>query len=271
MGPDPPPPPPDVTETFVGTGDIGQCGLNGAALTAALLDNIPGTVFTTGDNAYPDGTGRDFAECYDPFWGRHKGRTRPTPGNHDYYTPGAQAYYNYFGAAANPPDGYYSYRLGAWQIFALNSEISAFPGSPQYMWLRNELTLNPTRCALAYFHHPVFGSGANGSNPHMQEVWRLLRDLGADVIVAGHNHSYERFAPQNADGGPDPARGIRQFVVGTGGAELTGFPSVRANSEVRNNTTWGVLKLTLRPDRYDWQFVPVAGQSFSDSGSDTCH
>jgi hypothetical protein len=267
-------PPPFVggVETLVGAGDIGWCGLEGASLTASLLDEIPGTVFTVGDNAYPAGAPQDFANCYGPTWGRHRGRTRPTPGNHDYQSPGAAGYFDYFGASAGVPgEGYYGYRLGAWHIIALNSEISAFPGSAQYEWLRAEVAANPARCVLAYFHTPVFGSGTNGSNPHMQAVWTVLYASGADVIVTGHNHSYERFAPQDPNGRPDPARGIRQFVVGTGGALLTGFSSVRANSEIRNGTTWGVLKLTLYADRYDWEFVPVRGQAFSDRGSAGCH
>ena len=240
-------------------------------MTAALLDTIPGTVFTTGDNAYFNGSAQDFVQCYQPSWGRHKSRTRPTPGNHEYHTPGASGYFGYFGSAAgNAGEGWYSYPLGAWHIFALNSETSAFPGSAQYVWLRNELTANPTRCALAYFHTPVFGSGTNSGNPQMQAVWALLQESGVDVIVAGHNHSYERFAPQDSTGRRDP-RGIRAFVVGTGGAPLTGFPSTAANSEVRDGNTWGVLRLTLRPESYDWQFVPVAGRSFTDTGSDTCH
>jgi hypothetical protein len=160
--------------------------------------------------------------------------------------------------------------LGAWHVFALNSETSAFPGSAQYVWLRGELTANPTRCALAYFHTPVFGSGANGGSTQMQAVWALMQESGVDVIVGGHNHTYERFAPQDSNGRPDP-RGIRQFVVGTGGAPLVGFRFIAANSEVRDNSTWGVLKLTLRPESYDWQFIPVAGRSFSDAGSDMCH
>jgi calcineurin-like phosphoesterase family protein len=270
--PPPPPPPPGLVETLVGAGDIGWCGLQGAALTASLLDRISGTVFTAGDNAYPNGSSRDFADCYEPFWGRHKSRTRPVPGNHEYNTSGAGGYFGYFGVNAGPPGlGFYAYQLGAWQILALNSEVSAFPGSPQFEWLRRELAANPTRCTLAYFHNPVFGSGTNGGNPHMQAIWTVLYASGADVIINGHNHSYERFAPQDPDGRPDSARGIRQFVVGTGGAELTGFPSIRPNSEVRNANTWGVLRLTLRSDRYEWEFMPVAGQSFSDSGGDNCH
>lgn len=274
-----PPSTPDPTaiepteEVFVGAGDIAWCGLPGAGLTATLLDAISGTVFTAGDNAYPRGTSEDFRRCYDPSWGRHKARTRPVPGNHDYGdgATDAAAYFSYFGANAGPSGlGYYSYRLGAWHIIALNSEISAFPGSPQDQWLRADLTVDSSRCALAYFHTPVFGSGSNGGNPHMQAIWRRLYESGVDVVVNGHNHSYERFAPQDPDGRFDPSRGIRQFVVGTGGAQLTDFPRIRANSEARSGT-WGVLKLTLRADRYDWEFVPVAGQSFSDFGGASCH
>jgi len=268
-----PPPPPIVgDEVFVGAGDIGWCGSDGGPnLTAPLLDRIPGTVFSAGDGAYLFGSSEDYRNCYDPSWGRQKARTRPVPGNHDYETLGAAGYFAYFGASAGPPGlGYYSYGLGAWHIVALDSEISAFPGSPQEQWLRADLTVNPSKCALAYFHTPVFGSGTNGSNPHMQVVWRVLYEFGVDVVINGHNHSYERFAPQDPDGEFDSARGIREFVAGTGGAPLTGFPRIRPNSEVRSST-WGVLKLTLAANRYDWEFVPVAGASFSDSGNGICH
>ena len=275
--PSPPPVPPPVAppasdEVFVGAGDIGWCGADGRSnLTASLLDGISGTVFTAGDNAYFSGSSEDFRNCYEPSWGRHKARTRPTPGNHEYETPGALGYFAYFGASAGPSGlGYYSYPLGAWHIIALNSEISAFPGSPQLEWLRADVAANRTLCTLAYFHTPVFGSGTNGGNEQMRAAWRVLYEFGVDVVVNGHNHSYERFALQDPDGGSNPVRGIRQFTVGTGGAPLTDFPRIRPNSEIRNST-WGVLKLTLRSDRYEWQFLPVAGASFSDSGSATCH
>ena len=260
-------------ETLAGAGDIAWCGLEGSELTASLLDRISGTVFTAGDNAYPLGSRDDFLRCYEPTWGRHKARTRPVPGNHDYGdgTTDASGYFAYFGSAAGPPGfGYYSYQLGAWHVIALNSEISAFPGSPQINWLRADLAADSSPCTLAIFHTPVFVSGSNGSNPQMQVAWRSLYEFGVDVIVNGHNHSYERFAPQDPDGRFDPARGIREFVVGTGGAQLTGFPRILPNSEVRRSA-WGVLKLTLSADRYDWEFLPVAGQSFSDSGSAICH
>ena len=270
-GPDPIPPP-ATTATLVGAGDIGWCGSDGGPeQTAALLDTISGTVFTAGDNAYFSGTTLDFTQCYQPSWGRHKGRTRPTPGNHEYIGPGALGYFGYFGdAAGNFGEGWYSYRLGAWHVYALNSETSAFPGSAQYEWLRTELAANPTRCALAYFHTPVFSSGTNGSSTQMQAAWTLLQENGVDVIVAAHNHNYERFAPQDSNGRADP-RGIRQFVVGTGGAPLTPLRGTLPNLQVRDASTWGVLKLTLKPDSYDWQFVPVAGRSFSDSGTEACH
>jgi hypothetical protein len=258
---------------FVGAGDIGWCGPDGGpSLTAALLDGVSGTVFVAGDSAYLHGSTENYRDCYEPSWGRFKVRTRPAPGNHEYETPGAAGYFTYFGANAGPSGlGYYSFNLEAWHIISLDSEISAFPGSPQIEWLRADLVANPRQCTLAFFHTPVFGSGANGSNTQMQVAWRVLYDAGADVVINGHNHSYERFMPQDPEGTNDPTRGIREFVVGTGGAPLTDFPRVRGNSEVRNNSTWGVLKLTLRPNRYDWMFLPVAGATFSDSGSASCH
>jgi acid phosphatase type 7 len=261
----------DIEAVLVGAGDIGWCGADGnPQATARLLDSVPGTVFTTGDNAYMTGSADNFRQCYNPAWGRHLSRTRPTPGNHDYETPGAAGYFSYFGANAGSSGlGYYSYQAGAWLVLALNSEVPAAMGSAQLAWVRHELTATPTRCALAYFHHPLFGSGTNGSDPRMRDAWRELYDLGVDVVLSGHSHSYERFAPQDPDGRFDPQRGIREFVVGTGGAPLTGFPRVQANSEVRSST-WGVLKLTLRPTAYAWEFVPVPGQAFMDSGTANC-
>jgi hypothetical protein len=267
-----PVPTPGPDEVFVGAGDIGSCEPNSAPnLTAALIDRIPGTVFTTGDNAYSSGSASDFKNCYEPWWGRFKERTRPSPGNHDYETAGASGYFAYFGASAGPTGlGYYSYNLGSWHIISLNSETSAFPGSPQMVWLHGDLMSNRSLCTLAYFHTPVFGSGSNGGSVQMQAIWRELYNFDVDIVVNGHNHSYERFAPQTPDGAGDPVRGIREFVVGTGGAPLNGFPTLQTNSEIRSST-WGVLKLTLGTARYNWEFVPVAGASFIDSGSATCH
>ena len=253
---------------FVGAGDIANCGHSNDEATAKLLDSIPGTVFTTGDNVYPDGTAAQFTNCYAPTWGRHKDRTRPAPGNHDYHTAGAAGYFNYFGAAAGDPGkGYYSYNLGAWHIISLNSEVTS---SAQEQWLRADLAANNSRCTLAYWHHPRFSSGQHGNSTRSQAFWQALYEAGADVVLNGHDHTYQRFALQNPSGQADPNRGIREFVVGTGGAGLYPFPTTQPNTEVRNNTTFGVLKLTLHATSYDWQFVPIAGQTFSDSGSADC-
>jgi hypothetical protein len=264
------------TTVLVGAGDIARCSRDEDEETAKLLDNIAGTVFTLGDNAYPDGTALQFSDCYDPTWGRHKARTRPAPGNHDYHTPGASGYFNYFGAAAGEVDkGYYSYDAGDWHIIVLNSECAEVGGcerdSPQGQWLQADLAANPSACTLAYWHHPRFSSSSvHGSNARYQDFWQLLYDAGADVVLNGHDHTYERFAPQDPTGIADPGRGMREFVVGTGGAGLYAFGTPEPNSEVREDNTHGVLKLTLYPTSYDWEFIPIAGQTFTDSGSAAC-
>lgn len=255
---------------FVGAGDIAVCSRIQDEETAKLLDNIAGTVFTLGDNAYPDGTLSQFNDCYDPSWGRHKSRTKPVPGNHDYHVSGAAGYFDYFGAAAGDRSkGYYSYDLGAWHIIALNSEIAQGAGSVQEQWLRTDLASNPSVCTLAYWHKPRFSSGQHGNNTASQALWRALYEHRADVVLNGHDHTYERFAPQDPSGQADP-NGIREFVVGTGGVALYPFPTIQPNSEVRNNIAHGVLKLTLHATSYDWQFVPIAGQTFTDSGTADC-
>lgn len=263
---------------LVGAGDIANCeiaGGSGAAATARLLDRIPGTVFTVGDHAYPSGKAKQFQDCYEPSWGRHKARTRPSPGNHDYLTARGKPYFDYFESSAGPDRrGYYSYSLGAWHIIALNSVIAADRRSPQLEWLRKDLSENRTACTLAYWHSPVFSSGPHGSEAQitsrMLEVWRVLYEFGADVVINGHDHVYERFAPQNPKGQADPQKGIREFVVGTGGAGLYAFKQIRPNSEARNNRSYGVLKLTLGPTDYSWEFVPGAGEQFHDSGQSQC-
>jgi hypothetical protein len=256
---------------LVGAGDIANCDADGAETTARLLDRIEGIVFTLGDHAYPNGTAADFERCYEPTWGRHKGRTRPSPGNHDYLTRGAAAYYAYFRDSAGPGDrGYYSYNAGAWHVVVLDSNIDAGPESAQAEWLRADLTANPALCTLAYWHTAVFSSGAvHGNNAKMKAIWDILDTAGSDVVVAAHEHIYERFAPQTSTGAPDQ-NGIRQFVVGTGGAGRYAFGDVQPNSEARSNTTYGVLKLTLQAASYAWEFVPVESGGFNDTGSAPC-
>ncbi|HEX6974080.1 MAG TPA: metallophosphoesterase [Vicinamibacterales bacterium] len=268
--PAPPSSPIVADAVLAGAGDIARCNGVETAATAALLDRIDGTVFTLGDTVYPNSTASTLAACYAPTWGRHKERTLATIGNHDYEVNRGEPYYAYFGAAAGPAGlGYYSTTVGAWQIISLNSNIASGPGSAQYEWLRSELASSNATCTLAMWHHPVFSSGVNGNSSQMRDAWRLLQQFGADIILNGHDHAYERFAPQNADGRADP-RGIREFVVGTGGVSLYDRVSSQPNSEVFENRTWGVLKLTLKSDRYAWEFVPIAGQSFTDSGTASC-
>ncbi|HZI80397.1 MAG TPA: metallophosphoesterase [Vicinamibacterales bacterium] len=260
--------PPASSHVLVGAGDIAVCGSSGTEDTATLLDSIDGTVFTTGDNAYFTGSRQDFRDCYDPTWGRHKDRTRPTPGNHEYEHPGAAPYFEYFGESAGPDFlGYYSYMVGEWQVLALNSNIASGSGSAQGLWLRTELAAGARRCTVAYWHHALFSSGPNGDAPQMRDIFRILHDAGAEIVIAGHEHSYERFARQTADGVADPVRGIRQFVVGTGGASLSQFPTIRPNSEVRLSAH-GVLKLTLAPGTFTWEFITLSGTR--DSGGGSC-
>jgi acid phosphatase type 7 len=266
------PPPPIVVpdEVMVGAGDIAQCGVGDPEATAKLLDHIPGTVFTLGDNVQGSGSAQEFSNCFDPTWGRHRSRMMPTIGNHDWAGGNAGPYFSYFGASAGPPgQGYYSQTLGAWQVISLNSEIPAGAGSPQYAWLRAELAASPTACTLVMWHTPLFTSGPNPNATHMRDAWRLIQQYGVELVLSGHNHMYERFAPQDADGKPDP-RGPRQFVVGTGGFSLYGRTRFQPNSEILDSDTWGVLKLTLKSAAYAWEFIPVAGKSFHDSGTAAC-
>jgi hypothetical protein len=261
----------DDSVVFVGAGDIANCsvaGGGGARATAALLDKIEGTIFTLGDNAYERGSEKEFRECFGPTWGRHKARIRPTLGNHDTITDRGKAYYEYFGENAGPKGlGYYSFDLGAWHIISLNS---VNPTGAQIKWLKEDLAASKRECVLAYWHVARFSSGAHGGDPIMAEAWKILYEASADIILSSHDHNYERFAPQDDKGKADPARGIRQFVVGTGGAGVYEFKRTAPNSEVRSASTYGVLKLTLSPGRYAWEFVPMSGQTFSDSGTGAC-
>ena len=258
------------TAVLLAAGDIAVCGSAATQATGRLLDGLPGTVITLGDNAYPSGSAESFRDCYEPAWGRHKARTRPSAGNHDYEQPGAMPYFNYFGASAGPTGlGYYRFRLGDWQVYSLNSNVSMAAGSSQLQWLRQELSANPSLCTLAYWHHPLFTSGRNGDNPATRSLWRTLYDFDADVVISAHDHLYERFAPQDPDGRPDPHRGIRQFIVGTGGSPLTSPVGTHFNSDI----VWsihGVLEMVLRPNSYTWRFVSESGAP-ADIGAAQCH
>jgi acid phosphatase type 7 len=268
---------PAADSTVIAAGDIVDCShLADSEATAKLLDSIPGTVLAVGDLAYPDGSSANF-RCYDKTWGRHKARTRPAPGNHEYHTPGAAGYLKYFGkTAGSPGHAYYSFNLGAWHVIALDSQCKdaggCEKGSPEEMWLRKDLAKNASNCILAFWHVPLFSSGnEHGNAPQMKPFWDDLYSAGADVVLNGHDHDYERFAPQNPDGVADPDHGIREFVVGTGGKSRRGFKDPAPTSEIRDSSTFGVLQMTLSAHGYEWKFIPVAGGQFSDSGSGSCH
>jgi hypothetical protein len=262
--------PPPVT--LVGAGNIANCSSTNPNATAALLDNISGTVFTTGDNIYGDGSLTDFTNCYNPTWGRHKARTRPASGHKDYQAPGAAGYWQYFGAAGGDSGKYYySYDTGAWHVVVLNSQIDMTLGSPQEVWLKNDLAASSKRCTAAIWDQPRFSSSGTSVRSAVKPLWDDLYAAGAELVLNAHYRLYERFAPQTAAGVADPANGIRQFTVGTGGTSVDAFGTAIANSEVRATNVFGVLKLTLADGSYSWQFIPIAGQSFTDSGSGTCH
>jgi acid phosphatase type 7 len=272
------------TFVLVGAGDIAGCkDLSGAQATAKLIENIPGTVFAAGDLAYEKGSAEEFKNCYGPTWGRFKDRTKPALGNHEYVDPTASGYFDYWGAQAGPRGkGYYSYDLGDWHIVVLNTNCSVkgvggcAAGSAQETWLKADLAEAEHRnaCIVAYGHHALFSSGIfkkHAVHPELRPLWEDLYEAHADLVLAGHEHSYERFAPQAPDGKADPEHGIREIVVGTGGKshDLLGFAT--PNSEVRNWETYGVLKLTLAPGKYQWEFIPEEGKAFRDAGSGTCH
>jgi hypothetical protein len=262
---------------LVGAGDIASCqDLSGAEATAKLLDTIPGVVFTAGDNAYASGTAEEFRNCYQLTWGRHKDRTYPSVGNHEFHSNGATPYFDYFGAnAGDPKQGYYSYDLATWHIIVLNSECDEVggcqQGSREEKWLSSDLDAHPAHCVLAYWHKPLFSSGArHGNDPEVRAFWMDLYKRRATVVINGHDHDYERFAPQDPDGKPDP-RGIREFVAGTGGRNHRPFASPLPTTEARNADTFGVLKITLHPGAYEWEFIPEAGKTFHDSGTGSCN
>jgi acid phosphatase type 7 len=269
--------------TVYAAGDIARCAypdpaFSGAAQTAAvvargLAHDPAAVVFTLGDHTYPRGRAAEFTSCYGPTWGRFRDRTWPTPGNHEYATQGAKPYFDYFGARAG--HGYYSFELAGWHVISLDSGIAGATMQAQLAWLRDDLHSHPARCTLAYWHIPLYSSGGHERNAVMQAAWRILYDAGAELVLSGHDHDYERFAPQDADGQVDAARGMRQFVVGTGGAYNTPFLWPAAHSEFRENNRFGVLRLRLLDGGYEWRFMPVAGTEEQgpapDHGSATCH
>ncbi|MEP6622567.1 MAG: metallophosphoesterase, partial [bacterium] len=273
---------------IVAAGDI-VCG-NGTpagtpcqhAATAALIGSInPSAVLLLGDNQYEDGTFAEYNALYGPTWGQYKSITYPSVGNHEYQTANASGYFDYFngvgvqtGRAGNRSQGYYSFDIGAWHLIALNSICGSVGGcgvgSAQEVWLRADLAAHPNVCTLAYWHYPLFSSGPHGNNTSVQPLWKALSDYNADLVLTGHDHTYERFAPMTQTGVLDNAHGLTSIVVGTGGKEHYAFGTPKANSVFRNNTAFGVLKLTLHPTSFDWQFVPVPGASNNDAGSRNC-
>ncbi len=262
-------------------GDIAACDSGGDEITASLMDTLianhsDAPIALLGDLAYNTGSSADFTDCYTPSWGRFKSRSHPAPGNHEYDSLNAAPYYAYFGASAGDPrKGYYSYEQGAWHVIVLNSNCAAVggcaAGSAQEQWLRADLAAHAVRCTLAYWHHPLFSSGIHGNNVFMRDLWQALMDANADLVLVGHDHHFERFAPQDANGTLDATKGIREIIVGTGGKTLRPFMQAIPNSEVSDSATLGVLELQLFADRYDWRFVAEPGASFTDSGTTNCH
>ena len=263
----------DSVPTLVGAGDIADCGSDGAMQTAAMLDSIRGTIFIAGDVAYVSKENpHPFVTCFDPAWGRHRARIRPSVGNHEYSAEGPGAYFDYFGAQAGPrPGGYYSYDLGTWHVIALNTNIPADAGSPQQAWLQSDLKGHLGRCTIAYMHHPRFSSGSHAERDKLIPIWRTFARYGVSVVIAGHDHMYERFAPLDTNGAPDSVNGVRQFVVGTGGAHRSRIDTVLPGSDVHSTDSFGLIRFSLLKDRYHWTFMPVKKHAFTDDGDAACH
>jgi hypothetical protein len=234
---------------------------------ARLAERIEGQMVLAGDLAYMHGSMQDYMRCFDPYWGQFRRRWRPTPGNHEYETPGAAGYFQYFGESAGFGRSFYSFRTGDWLVLMLDSNVAARVGSAQFEFVRAELQAHRNPCAMAVWHHPLFSSGPNGPNIFMRDIWGLLYEMRADVIVNGHDHFYERFDKQDGDGRSDP-RGLRQFIAGTGGATLYDFQRLTANSQARVKSH-GVLRLTLNLANYAWEFMDVSGR-IMDAGADSC-
>jgi hypothetical protein len=276
--PPPPPPPPPEDAVLLLAGDIGYCTRLVDEATANLLDDLDGTIIAVGDMLQEHGAGHSYESCYGPSWGRHLDRTLVAMGNHEYQPDSdPTAAFDYFGDRAGPRGlGYYSLDIGAWHVIVLNSNddfVSTAPGSPQEQWLRDDLAAHAdTQCVLAVWHHARFYTGGPGRvNPTMRPLWQALYEAGADVVVNGHFHHYERYGPQDPDANADPDRGIVLFTVGTGGGGRDGRGAPSPNVQARGQPNGGVLRLTLQADGYRWEFLPAAGETFTDSGSASCH
>ena len=264
---------------LIGAGDISVCGMHDDVRTAALLGELieeypEAEIFTAGDNVQINGDAFEYIECFGPTWGRYKKRIHPSPGNHDYHAAQGRAYYDYFGEAAGPDGlGFYSYELGDWHIVSLNSNCTGEDcgeNSWQVQWLRLDLANNPRKCTLMYWHHPVWDSGTVPVEEAGRPFWQIAVDYGVDVVVNGHDHHYERFAPMDYAGNIDIEHGTREFIVGTGGAWLFELGQPLPATEVRSNETFGVMRFLLYPDHYSWTFFPVKGGEFYDAGVDVC-
>jgi hypothetical protein len=264
---------------LIGAGDISVCGQDGDARTAALIERLikqfpQAAVFTAGDNVQSMGGMYEYTDCFDKTWGKFKERIHPSPGNHDWYSAQGSQYFTYFGAAAGENgEGYYSYDLGGWHIVSLNSNCEntdCGEGSPQVQWLRGDLERNSSVCTLAYWHHPARSSGTVPIIPAAETFWRIASDFGVDVVVNGHDHHYERFAPLDRDGQVDLETGTRSFIVGTGGAWLVDLAAPLPATEAVDNGNLGVIIFLLFPDHYEWQFTSVREGAYTDSGTGTC-
>ena len=280
-----PTPTPIPDPVLLTAGDIAACSRDGDEATAAILARHPEAIVQTlGDNAYDKGTPRQFG-CYDDSWGVALERTHPALGGHDYMTPKAAGYFEYFAdvlapfapTATDPTRGWYAYDLGEWRVIVLNSICDEVGGcdaaSPQVAWLRAELADHPAECSLAVIHNPRFSSGRKENEPRVQPLWEELYAAGAELVLSGDNHAYERLAPMTPTGRPDGAAGIRQFVVGTGGRShyLFSEGEIHPNTETGDDDTFGVLRLTLHPGAYSWEFLPVEGKTYTDTGREECH
>ncbi|MFE9043428.1 RICIN domain-containing protein [Streptomyces sp. NPDC007818] len=267
-------PGPGKTVTVAAAGDIcgAACGQTADIVTA--MD--PDAVITAGDNAYEKGTVAEFQSQYEPTWGAFHSNTYPTPGNHEYSTPGGAGYFDYFESKGVPTGGrdkgYYSYDIGDWHMVALNTHVPRGAGSAQEKWLRADLAESDRPCTMAYMHYPRFSSGTHGDNTTVKALYQALTDHKADIAVVGHDHHYERFAPAMVDGTEDAANGLRTFVIGTGGRGLySGRTTSAGPSEVFHNNTFGVGRFDLSATGYDFTFTPAAGRTFTDSVSGSCH